>query len=134
VRAFLRQPGAGGEKGILTQAGAIRIAEYFVRGNGYTDQGEVFPAGEITLESIEVYNTLDEIMASRKGTLESAACLAKYADETATWLVAFRYRNSSDPSRGRAVTMDSHGGNIKMNHQDIILKDGPCAALPTSIP
>ncbi len=132
--AFLREPGAGGEKGFLTQAGAIRLAEYFIRGNGYTDQGDVFPADRITLESIESYNTLEAILASRKGTLESVACLAKYADETATWLVTFRYTNSRDPSHGRAVTMGSHGDNIKMNHQDVILKDGPCAALPTSTP
>jgi hypothetical protein len=132
--AFLKEPGASGERGILTQAGAVRLAEYFVRGNGYTDQGGIFPANKITLESIESYTTLDAILASRKGTLESAVCLARYADETATWLVVFRYKNSRDPSHGRAVTMDSHGGNIKMNHQDIILKDEPCAALPASTP
>jgi hypothetical protein len=112
---------------------AVRLAEEFVKINGYTD----IPAekDKIRYESVEFANNLDELLKNRKNTLESRAYgVSDFGKMTEKgWTVVFRQKNlnfseemSSREKKfyenaGRAVTMDENFENLVMQHKEFPL-------------
>jgi hypothetical protein len=100
---------------------AVRIAERFVRENGYTD----FVPIDLTAlqpEGIEDGDR-DQWPAQRAKTLLPAAKgIRKGAlDDPKGWTVGFAYVKPLQDKIGRAVTMDDFGERVRMQHQDFML-------------
>lgn len=117
---------------------AVRIAEEFVKQNGYTD----LPADKKNLshETVEYYENIDELLEQRHNTLEPKAYGVLYrgrlGDEKG-WTIVFRYSNKiinkleklpkssliSNPKlSGRAVTMNEQFENLLLEHKDFFLE------------
>jgi hypothetical protein len=103
---------------------AVRLAEEFVKRNGYTDA----PGDEDTMirESIEWEPDVKKILAQRRNTLEARAY--GYAGfgkmGTVGWTVAFRpvgEAKSTKEKMGRAVTMDEKFENLRLEHKSFPL-------------
>lgn len=109
---------------------AVRIAEEFIKRNGYTDS----PADRDNLshETVEFYKDIDELLELRHNTLQPKAYgfLRTGKSNKKGWTVVFRfnraaYKNMSDEnynSLGRAVTMNEKFENLRVEHKDIFLK------------
>lgn len=100
---------------------AIKIAEQFVRDNGYTEY--VPPdSSKLTPESIEWSGRADWI-SHRRNTLRPKAlgCAEGARNDENGWTVGFERVDPSDRGTGRAVTMDARGGSVRMQHVDYIL-------------
>jgi hypothetical protein len=102
---------------------AVRIAEWFVRDNGYTD----FAPKELAKLQPEGIDFADreKWLASRSRTLLPKARGIKKGGPNGPkgWIVGFaRVNPPGDPDKGRSVTMDEFGEHVKMQHQDYILK------------
>ena len=100
---------------------AVKIAEQFVRENGYTDY--VPPdSSKLKGESIE-WEDREKWIAQRHNTVRSRALgyLERVWDQSSGWMVAFEYLPSA---RGSApgVSMDRYGGRLRMEHKDVNLK------------
>jgi hypothetical protein len=101
---------------------AVRIAEEFVRDNGYTDF--VPPdASKLVAESIE-WEGRDQWIANRHNQLRSRALgyLGPGRYQSSGWLVAFRPVEPADRGSARGVSMDEHGRRLRMEHKDVNLK------------
>ena len=99
------------------QAEIVAAAEDFVAANGYTDSEAVPP---IEYESIEWGRTDEEILSARRGTLLPRAYGLISSEDG--WVVLFRYATEPDASeRGRGVTANRVGNNMRVEHQDIFL-------------
>lgn len=112
---------------------AVRLAEEFIKRNGYTSE----PADKdnLSYESIERSANVDELLESRKNSLEPKAyAVSSYGKgEQKGWTVAFRYnknyldevyqKDSIDnyKSLGRAVTMNENFENLRVEHKSIFL-------------
>lgn len=109
---------------------AFRIAEEFIKRNGYTDA----PAdkNDLSHETVEFYKNIDELLQLRHNTLQPKAYgfIRNGKLNKKGWTVVFRfnksaYKNMSDEdytSRGRAVTMNEKFENLRVEHKDIFLK------------
>ena len=96
---------------------AIQTAEKFVKEQGYTDVPVSITHDEIVFESLEWGGNPDEILAKRKGTLNSKARGAY--DDKKKWVVFFSYKDPSiGASRGRAVRLEKNGKDAIVEHQD----------------
>jgi hypothetical protein len=107
---------------VMDAARAIKIAEQFVRDNGYTDF--VPPdGGKLVSESIERFPRKDRI-SQRHNTLRPRALgyMHEARNDPSGWTVGFEFVKPSDRGTGRAVTMDANGGSLRMEHKDFILK------------
>jgi hypothetical protein len=123
------------EKTETPEEKAIRLAEEFIRRNGYTDA----PADKNNLspETVEYSGDVDELLEQRRDTLEPKA----YGVSTGGrgnekgWTVVFRYSGrfrdkfktkdklASNPEEGgRAVTMNENFQNLLVEHKDFRLK------------
>jgi len=103
----------------LTQSEAVQLAETFIIENGYTD----LPATRAKLapESMEFYSDdTDAMLLHRHDTLERKA-ESVTGGSGAGWTVVFRYAHQSAEERGRAVTMNSDGSNLTVQHQEVLL-------------
>jgi hypothetical protein len=122
----LRLFGQGKSK--LTIEQAKQKAELFIAEQGYTN----LPATQDTLnifrELLE-YSNITETLKYRHNMLESHAIGIKARKNG--WIVAFRYNQANkllskmkyDFKRyGRAVTIDSFGEKIRIEHKDVILQ------------
>ena len=108
----------------LSQTEAVKLAEEFIKINGYTAEKVVYDEKKITLESIEWSSDLREIFESRHNTLQSKAygILQGRKNDSKGYTVIFRYIDSSIEKTGRAVTMDLDGKKIRVEHVDIFLR------------
>lgn len=107
---------------------AVRLAEEFIKRNGYTN--EPADKNHLSHESIEISADTDEILESRKNSLEAKAYAVSPRGKVGQkgWTVAFRHTKSrikdlSDnyKSLGRAVTMNENFENLRVEHKDIFL-------------
>jgi hypothetical protein len=101
---------------------AVRIAEQFVRENGYTGLPPIDPA-TLQPEGIE-YGDRDQWPAHRANTLLPVAKGIRRGavNDPKGWTVGFAYvKPLRDTSIGRAVTMDEFGEHVRMQHQDFRL-------------
>ena len=117
---------------------AVRIAEKFVKQNGYTD----LPADKNNLshETIEYYESIDELLKQRHNTLKPKAYGILYrgrlGDEKG-WTIVFQYSDkiideleklpksnpiSNSKLIGRAVTMNEKFENLLLEHKVIFLE------------
>ena len=113
-----------GERGETPEQKAVRLAEEFVARNGYTD----LPAdrGNLSHESIEWESNVEEMLRSRRDSLERKAYGVVYPGkwDKSGWMVAFRHgrRFGNELDRvGRAVTMDENFENLRVEHKDFPL-------------
>jgi len=108
----------------LSEADAIGLAEQFIAQNGYTDLPP--DKGKLAYERIEWESNADEMLRGRRDTLERKAYgIVPGGKGVGGWTVVFRYKHPSTRQmrrNGRAVTMTVGGGNMRMEHQDFILK------------
>lgn len=94
------------------RARAIRIAEEFVRAQGYADAPPSVPESEIVHEGIE------GAIADRQNTLDPHAVSASGQGEE--WMVFFRYVDPRHGDRGRALRLQA-GRPPSFVHQDVVL-------------
>ncbi|MBC7804630.1 MAG: hypothetical protein H7145_00575 [Akkermansiaceae bacterium] len=119
----------------LTLTQAVRAAEKFIILNGYTDLPPTQDKAKLAYESIEWEGDVRKMLERRRDTLERTAFgYAEYSRRGAGWTVVFRYKVPSvgkrqriiqirpDGSVGRAVTMDSFGRGMRVEHSDFLLK------------
>jgi hypothetical protein len=108
------------------EAKAVRLAEEFIKLNGYTDA----PADKehLTSEPIEWESDLDKMLVMRKNSLEAKAFGVSQGGKGTDrgWTVVFRPQFSRvDKKRnlktGRAVTMDENFQSLKVQHEGYIL-------------
>ncbi len=102
----------------LTQSEAVQLAETFIIENGYTD----LPAttGKLVPESLQFeWDNKDAVVQDRHDMLERKAVDSGGGKDTG-WSVVFRYAHNPDKNRGRVVTLNSDGSNIRIQHQDVI--------------
>jgi hypothetical protein len=116
---------------------AVNIAQTFVVDNGYTDL-PVQDKSKVIYEFTDFFGS-DIALRARKNTLEPKAYRAIRGGRTTDgWTVIFRYNpGNSDLRRvmpeyenhirrfGRAVTMDSMGAPVRIEHQDFLLDFAP---------
>ena len=102
---------------------AVRLAERFVRENGYTDF--VPPdASKLVPEGVE-FSGREEWLAERHNTLRPRArgYLKGSRNDPSGWTVGFELvKPLEDGDFGRAVTMDEHGDHVRMQHMGFNLK------------
>ena len=116
----------------IDAATAVKLAEGFVRVNGYTDFEPPDPA-KLAPETLEM-SPRGDWAAFRRGTLRPRAVgyLAEGKDGPDSWTVGFEYADRpAGASNGRAVTMDAAGKKLVVQHKDLrmdILE--PCPADP----
>lgn len=115
---------------------AVRIAEEFIKRNGYTDA----PADKNNLshETVEFYDNIDERLKQRYNTLNEKAfgVSAHGRGNEKGWTVVFQYAEKvvkeiekipktnlvSNPKiAGRAVTMNENFENLLVEHKDFFL-------------
>jgi hypothetical protein len=108
----------------ISEAEAVKIAEKFIEANGYTSFRPAPDKEKITLESIEWSSDIKEILKSRYDTLQPKAYgfLKGGKGKKEGFTVIFRYKDVSIKDVGRAVTMDSDGKNLRVEHVSIFLK------------
>lgn len=127
---------AGGRKE-LTELEAVERAEEFIAANGYTDLPPMEDKAKLFYESLEGGAGPDEVLSYRRNQLERLAYgVRRGCKGQPGWTIVFRFSKSGSAySRaipdfdrytqeyGRWVTMDPHGDNIRVEHEDIPLKE-----------
>jgi hypothetical protein len=103
---------------------AVRIAERFVRRNGYTDFIPDDPR-QLVPESIEFSRDRRDWLKARHNTLKPKAVgyLKGSRNNSKGWTVGFALVKPTDstPAVGRAVTMDARGHNLRVEHMGFYL-------------
>ena len=107
-------------KEAITKDEAIRIAEQFIKDQGYTDVPTTLSKDQIVFESLEWTSDVNEILKMRRESLKPKAMEAIINESQ--WLVTFEYaKASTDSSSGRAVKMSLAGKKIRVMHEDLDL-------------
>jgi hypothetical protein len=108
----------------LTADEAVRIAERFVRENGYTDFTPDDPR-QLVPESIEFSRDRRDRLKRRHNTLKPKGLgyLTGSRYDSNGWTVGFALVKPTDWTRpvGRAVTMDARGHAVRVEHKDFYL-------------
>ncbi len=103
---------------------AVRIAERFVRANGYTDFIPDDPL-QLTPESIEFSRDRRDWLKGRHNTLKPKAVGYRKGrrNDPRGWTVGFARVKPRDSKRpvGRAVTMDARGKIVRVEHMGFYL-------------
>lgn len=111
------------------EAKAIRLAEEFVKRNGYTELSA--EKDKLSYEIEEPSTDIEEILKSRRNTLEPKAFgVSSHSKSGEGWTVIFKYNEEylktvtemDLSNRGRAVTMDKNFAEIEMQHKDFFLE------------
>lgn len=106
----------------LDEQTAIQAAEKFIADNGYTDLPPLKDPRQLTNESLEWESDPEKKLEFRRNTLERKAySISPNGKNGPGWTVGFRTKNGGTKT-GRAVTMDSDGGNIRVEHVDVFLQ------------
>jgi hypothetical protein len=108
----------------LTADEAVRIAERFVRENGYTDFTPDDPR-QLVPESIEFSRDRRDWLKRRHNTLKPKAVgyFTGSRNNPKGWTVGFALVKPGDstPPVGRAVTMDAGGRAVRVEHKGFYL-------------
>ena len=117
----------------ISGAEAVRLAECFVIANGYTALPPMEDKSKLSYEFWADSPPSEEALERRHDTIESKAFGVIY-EEKYGWSVVFRYNLRNGKFKrfnpeflehlknvGRAVTMDSNGGNMRVEHEDFEL-------------
>jgi hypothetical protein len=108
----------------LTADEVVRIAERFVRENGYTDFTPD-DSRQLVPESIEFSRDRRDRLKRRHNTLKPKAVgyLTGSRNNPEGWTVGFARVKPSDSTQpvGRAVTMDARGHAVRVEHKDFYL-------------
>jgi hypothetical protein len=137
------QGDAGSTAGRLREDEAVRLAEAFVRENGYTNVPATRSGDSLSRESID-NDEPEKRLAKRKDTLLPKACaVSPPTAEVDQWTVLFCYNTRNERFRvnvanfdqmareaGRAVTMDLDGSHLRVQHQDILFDQPGMKRLP----
>ncbi len=109
---------------LINEDEAVKIAENFIIENGYTDLPPTDNKTKIVFESIEGYSDLEELLKFRQNTLQKKAygILKGRKNNPEGFMVIFLYTEGKNKETGRAVTMNTEGKNIRVEHADIFLK------------
>ncbi len=114
----------------ITEADAVRIAEEFVIKQGYTDLPTSITMKDAMVEEEEFATSIEKLLESRQGLLESKAWEARKFKEQSMWAVGFNF-TSDEPNVGRCVIMDTLGNDVHMKEgqlrMDWLLDDLPPA-------
>ncbi len=110
----------------ISRGEAVTVAEQFISDNGYTEAPAV--KERYVPESLERTPEIDLILQGRRGTLEEKAYGVSQGrrGSKSGWTVVFAFKQpckGCNPNNGRAVTMDSDGTNIRVEHVDFILSE-----------
>jgi len=112
----------------ITETEAMKIAEKFVITQGYTDQPTDITMSEAKIEEEEFATSIEKLLQTRAGVLESKAWEARKFKEKTMWAVGFNF-TSDEPNVGRCVIMDTLGNDIHMKEghlrMDWLLDDLP---------
>jgi hypothetical protein len=117
----------------ITAEQAVRIAEEFIRANGYTDYSPV-DVSKLDADIKEVVTEEDktllkDLLAERRNTIKPRACGWKRGrrNDPKGWTVGFELVKTlnNDPSIGQAVEMDRHGADAWVEHMGFDLKSLP---------
>lgn len=113
------------EKGTIDARQAVRIAERFVRENGYTDFIPKDPR-RLVPESLEFSRDRRDWLKSRHNSLKSQSVGYRKGsrNDPKGWTVGFAPVKPLDEERpvGRAVTMDARGRRVRVEHMDLYLE------------
>ena len=111
---------------VIDAGQAVRIAEQFVRENGYTD---FVPkdVSKLEPESIEFSEDEKDWLASRHNTLRPRACGYRKGgrNDPSGWTVGFKRVKPREGHLdiGQAVTMDEHGEDVTVQHMGFFLRN-----------
>jgi hypothetical protein len=126
--------------GLTQAAAAVLCAERFIARNGYTKEPPVGDPEQIASESIEWARNLEELLASRRGTLEPRAFgICDHGRSGPGYTVAFRYARARTPGRARAVTMTPDLQGLRVEHADfrpevLVRREHGCRPLAAGAP
>ena len=117
--------GSKGKRDEAPEEKAVRLAEEFVARNGYTDLAP--DRDGLSYETVEAASDVDEMLEWRRDSIERRAYGLRRSGKGSRsgWTVVFRYRShycDACDNVGRAVTMDGHFKNLRVEHQDFFLK------------
>lgn len=118
VSAAADQPLEG--RRALTRRQAISLAESFLEVQGYTDRPTDLELSQVVFEPGEYATDVEKLLDSRQNLLQLPAYGARRYGENRKWAVGFKYVNEVD-NIGRGVSMDSLGGNVRLDPSEIRL-------------
>lgn len=121
----------------LAQSQAIKRAEEFIAANGYTDLPPMEDKAKLSYESLEGQGHPDEVLKYRQNQLEHRAYGVIVGRKGQPgWTIVFRFAKGDSvyshtipdfdryvEEYGRWVTMDPNGDDIRVEHEDIPLKE-----------
>jgi hypothetical protein len=126
------------QKSVLTEAEVIKLAEDFVKTQGYTNEPPISDKSKWSPDSVWGTPTEDE-MVDRRNLIENGAygvANNRLGTLPWDWIVVFRYNPKHEPFRrlmpdweekakktGMVIWVDKHGEHIGKVHQDIYLND-----------
>jgi hypothetical protein len=117
----------------ITSPEAVRIAEEFIRANGYTqDAPEDLSKLDVELPenmTVEDKKFLDEFLAQRRNSIMPRAYGWRRGrrNDPKGWTVGFQLVKplKNDPNSGQAVEMDEHGSDVWVEHMGFDLRSLP---------
>ncbi len=105
---------------LITEKQAIQLAESFLINQGYTDQATNIKLENAVMEPGEFASDIEKLLESRKNLLKLPAYGARQYGDLKKWAVGFEYINAVN-NIGRGVSMDSLGGNVRLDPSEIRL-------------
>ncbi len=127
------QSGAPSASGALREDEAVRLAEVFIRENGYTSVSATRAGDGLSRESIDD-DEPEKRLAKRRDTLLPKACgVVAPTAQLNEWTIVFCINTRNERSRaanpnldeaaresGRAVAMDPDGSHPRVLHQNLV--------------
>jgi hypothetical protein len=127
-RGSVMRCGSAMPRNLAVDSIALRCAEGFVARNGYTDS-IVEDTTHLSHEFIEVGRTAKAVLQYRRGSLTSHGVLLCHdRRDTPGFTVGFAAPGDTAMKVGRAVTMDTAFGQLKIEHEGFLL--GVAATMP----
>jgi len=93
---------------------AVKLAEDFVRWQGYTNTPTDLTLEEALFETDEFATSIEKLMDIRQNTLQGKAIGVKQFDNQSKWAVAFDFVEGNEEGQCRCVIMDTLGESVYM--------------------